>query len=1232
MRNGLACYINKLIITILILSGIGINFVTGQELISGVINSYAKVGTIAPGYVVLATPSQALQYTPGDYVLLMQMQGVGIQTSQGSYGINVQSRFGVPGGYELLMVQSVNSGTGRIDFTRNVYINNFNIIGNIQLIRVPFYNSPVVTGTLGSQPWNSITGTGGVLAMMAGRKLTMNADIDVSGQGFAGAAAVSGIGECVNINDLANNHDSYPLTWNNAGFKGEGIAIHDQTGVLLLPDHAKGKGPNFTGGGGGNGRFSGGGGGSNRGKGAGGGLENGLQCSNDPRDGGFGGMNIIGTIIQQGIFAGGGGGASTQATGSTASAGGNGGGIVILIADTIIGNNHIIRSNGITALNSASDAGSGGGGAGGSVALFFNELSGQALISADGGNGGSNPGSFGEGGGGGGGLIWISSPSIPASVTNATVANGAPAPTILSEGLGEIKFNYSPNLNGFLFNSVWSAASGNRVDSVCSDIMYGQIVGTKPVGGTPPYTFLWESSTTSASAGFTTAPGTNNLRYYTPPSLLTQTTWFRRVVTDNSTPVIITDISLPVQVVVHPFIKNNVIGDPDTLCYGQDPSLLNSRLVLQDGNGLYAFRWESSTDNILFSNASSPTESYLPPSGMTQTTWYRRTVTSGSCLTTSASIRINVLEPISNNTILTPAQEICEGMTFLNLDATVAPALAGGDNTYRFRWERSQDGTTWVIATGMTNNVNYNPEENAPPFPGHEYYRRVVLSGSGNVCADNSEPVLLNEYPVITNNSIVSGDQTICSGSIPLQLTGSAPLNGKGAGSYTFTWQDSSGSHSWTDIPGYTSVPGQDFIPPALTDTTRYRRIAYSSACSNTSEPVIINVHKPIADNTVSLLAGGLSDTTLCDGATPHRFTGSIPSGGTGIAGSYIYQWSSSPDNAAWSDITAANSRFYQPAALSATSWYRRRVSSGECFSESAPVKVNVLPLIKDNTISGNLAVCKDDIPSPLTQATGVTISGGAGSGSFSYFWEESRNGTTWAPAAGTNNSSNGTYQPPVMKRTIHYRRNATSGAGGCCTSTSNTLELTLDSLPPGSTINAGPDTTIYSFDKIVTLVADPALAGGTGKWTLIEGSGSFENDTENDTRVNGLSKGLNKFLWTVTRGACKLEDIVEIMIYDIVIPEGFSPNNDPDGYNNTFVVRGLDLPNQDAEMVIINGAGSEVFSTSNRNGNEWHEWNGTNSRGSDMPEGTYYYLLKITSKGNGQVFKKSGFIVLKRY
>lgn len=43
-------------------------------------------------------------------------------------------------------------------------------------------------------------------------------------------------------------------------------------------------------------------------------------------------------------------------------------------------------------------------------------------------------------------------------------------------------------------------------------------------------TYLWESSTTSASSGFASAAGTNNAQNYSPSSL-TQTTWYRRKVT-----------------------------------------------------------------------------------------------------------------------------------------------------------------------------------------------------------------------------------------------------------------------------------------------------------------------------------------------------------------------------------------------------------------------------------------------------------------------------------------------------------------------------------------------------------------------------------------------------------------------------------------------------------------------------------------------------------------------------
>ena len=82
--------------------------------------------------------------------------------------------------------------------------------------------------------------------MMVGKKLTLNADIDVTGQGFAGAPGVTGIGECVYTNVPANSLDSYNLSWNNAGLKGEGVAIHDyHRDAAYIPTHAKGQGRNF---------------------------------------------------------------------------------------------------------------------------------------------------------------------------------------------------------------------------------------------------------------------------------------------------------------------------------------------------------------------------------------------------------------------------------------------------------------------------------------------------------------------------------------------------------------------------------------------------------------------------------------------------------------------------------------------------------------------------------------------------------------------------------------------------------------------------------------------------------------------------------------------------------------------------------------------------------------------------------------------------------------------------
>jgi len=97
------------------------------------------------------------------------------------------------------------------------------------------------------------------------------------------------------------------------------------------------------------------------------------------------------------------------------------------------------------------------------------------------------------------------------------------------------------------------------------------------------------------------------------------------------------------------------------------------------------------------------------------------------------------------------------------------------------------------------------------------------------------------------------------------------------------------------------------------------------------------------------------------------------------------------------------------------------------------------------------------------------------------------------------------------------------------------------------------------------------------------------------------------------------------------LFPQGFSPNGD--AWNNTFIIEGLNPDDNYLDLKIVNGAGTEVFSTSNRNGQEFSSWDGKNSKGLDLAEGTYYYMLKVTPKdGTAAPPLKSGFIILKRY
>jgi hypothetical protein len=486
----------------------------------------------------------------------------------------------------------------------------------------------------------------------------------------------------------------------------------------------------------------------------------------------------------------------------------------------------------------------------------------------------------------------------------------------------------------------------SAAQAICTGTASAPLTGTTPTGGNGTFTYLWESSTDGST--FTTAAGSNNAAGYTVGPL-TQTTFYGRTVTSGGC----SHTSAAIQIIVSPVIAANTITADQTICTGTTPASLSGSTPT-GGNGTYAYQWQIGTTGIsgTFTNINNATTDIYAPAALTTTTAYRRVVTSGGCSSTSNAVLITVNPIIASNTI-TAAQTICTNTTAAALTGS-APSSGAGTGTYTFLWESSTDGTTFTAAAtgaGPNNTQNYAPG----PLTQTTLFRRTVTSGG---CTSISPAIQITVSPLISANTITT-DQSICTNTTPASLAGSTPTGG--SGTYGYQWQSSTSANgTFSNIAGATAA---NYAPGSLTTTTFYRRVVTSGGCTDNSAAVQITVNPVIAGNTVS------AAQAICTNTTPTALTGSTPTGGNGT---YVYQWESSTTSAipGLTPIAGATSADFAPGALTATTWYRRTVTSGGCASTSTAVQITVNPIIASNTISAAQAICTGTAPVALTGTT----------------------------------------------------------------------------------------------------------------------------------------------------------------------------------------------------------------------------------------------------------------------
>lgn len=254
---------------------------------------------------------------------------------------------------------------------------------------------------------------------------------------------------------------------------------------------------------------------------------------------------------------------------------------------------------------------------------------------------------------------------------------------------------------------------------------------------------------------------------------------------------------------------------------------------------------------------------------------------------------------------------------------------------------------------------------------------------------------------------------------------------------------------------------------------------------------------------------------TICHGATPATLTNiASPTGGSGA---YTYQWQSSPDNSAWSDIGSATAITYSPGALTTNTYYRRGETSSDCGTVyTASILITINPATVGGSITSSATVC-----SGANGAT-LTLSGHTGS---IVRWESSTD--NWVtPVTIANTTTTQAYSN--ITTTTKYR--AVLKSGVCAELNSADVTITVDPTSVGGSIATAA--VVCSGTNGATLT----LSGNSGSITRWESSIDnwvtpvvIANTTS--TQVYSNLTNTTKYRAVITSGTCPSVNSSEVEI-----------------------------------------------------------------------------------------------------
>jgi hypothetical protein len=510
-------------------------------------------------------------------------------------------------------------------------------------------------------------------------------------------------------------------------------------------------------------------------------------------------------------------------------------------------------------------------------------------------------------------------------------------------------------------------------------------------------------------------------------------------------------ISNSIQVNVYSDLTPGLITSPQTICYNTVPSSLTFSELPSGGEGLYAYQWQSFTGSS-WANLSGATSTTYSPAALTQNTQFRVQVSDPCGVVVASPIAITVFDDLTTP-LIQGDQSICYNTSpnFMSLTS-----VSGGAGNYSYQW--FVDGVPIFEAT----NAIYQ----APQLSSDASYTLQV----SDLCAVKlSTPITVTVFEDFSIETLL-GDQDICFNTSMSLLT--APIVTGGTENYYYQW--------YQDGVAMSGEVGSSLQVSSLTESHDYFVEASDYCDAIISNAIHVNVYYDLTSGTIT------APQTICYNTVPSSLTFSeLPFGGEGA---HFYQWQSFTEDS-WSDISAATSTTYSPAALTDNIQYRVQVSDlcGTVFTSS--VAISVYDDFQVENLVGDTTLCYNESMSILI----APLSTGGAPG-ISFQWYENN-----LMIDGANENQ---YYSGSLTESVQYNVDVINS---CNTRSSNTIQCTVHTeLIPGEII--GATTICYSNSPSDVYLDTFPIGGGSGPFSYqwqqsLDGTTSWQ-DLEGETDV----------------------------------------------------------------------------------------------------------------------------------